>query len=123
MRVPREPALWVGIIGTVLTAAAALGVPFMNAGQAAAAVVFVTALVTAIFTRPVGPALFVMAFGSLAALFAEYGLHWSDAQVGAIASLILGGFTFFGVRPQVDPTNASGRVIQGTVVSGATVPR
>lgn len=123
MRLPREPAVWVGLIGTILVSAAALGLDWINAGQAAAAVAFLSAVVIAVFTRPVAPALFVAAFAALAALFAEYGLHWSDAQVGAITSLILGAFTFFGVRPQVDPTTASGRVIEGTVVSGSSVPR
>jgi hypothetical protein len=122
MRIPREPALWVGIIGTILTSAAALGVPFLSAGQAAALVAFVTAAIIAVFTRPVTPALFVAAFAGLAAVFAEYGLHWSDAQVGAITSLILGGFVFFGVRPQVDPTTASGKVIEGTFAPNANVP-
>lgn len=123
MNIPREPALWVGITGTILTSAAALGVPWVDAGAAAAITAFLTAVVIAIFTRPVTPALFVAAFSALAATFAEYGLHWTDAQVGAIASLILGAFTFFGVRPQVDPTNSRGKVIEGELVRGASVPR
>lgn len=123
MRFPREPALWVGLIGTILTSAAALGVPFLNAGQAAAATAFASAVVVAVYTRPVGPALFTAAFSALVALLAEYGLHWTDAQVGAVTSLILGGFTFFGVRAQVEPTTAGGTVVEGTVVQGGSVPR
>jgi hypothetical protein len=123
MRVPREPALWVGLISTILTSAAALGVPFLTAGQAAAVVVFIGALVTAVYTRPVAPALFLAAFGSASVLMAEYGLHWSDAQVGAVGSLIVAAFTFFGIRPQVDPVDRNGFVVEGELVEGASVPR
>ena len=123
MRVSREPALWVGLIGTILTTSAALGLPWLDAGQAAALVAFISAVVVAIFTRPIAPALFTGAFAALVALVAEYGLHWSDAQVGAIASLIVGVFTFLGVRPYVDPTTPSGQVVEGKIVQGASVPR
>jgi len=120
MRFPREPALWVGLIGTLLTSAAALGLPWLTAGQAAAATAFVASVVIALYTRPVAPALFTGAFAAFVALMAEYGLHWSDAQVGAVASLIVGAFTFFGIRPQVDPTSLSGQVVEGKIVQGAT---
>jgi hypothetical protein len=124
MKLTREPAVWVGLIGTILTSLAALNTGFLNGGQAAAATAFVSAVVIAIFTRPVAPALFVAAFAALAALFAEYGLHWSDALIGGVTSLILAGFTLFGIRPQVSPTSASGNVVAGTTtLSTATVVR
>lgn len=123
MKVSREPAVWVGLIGSALTVAAAMGVPYVTAGVAAAGTVLAAAVVIAVFTRPVAPALFVGVFGAIMALLAEFGLHWSDAQVGAVGAFILGAFSFFGVRPQVSPTNAGGKVIEGVVVTTATVAR
>lgn len=122
-RIPREPALWVGLLGSALSVAAAVGVPHVTAGVAAAGTVFIAAAVMAVFTRPIAPALYVGAFSALAAVVTEFGFHPKDVVVGAVSALIMGTFAFFGVRPQVDPTNASGKVIEGEIVSGATVPR
>lgn len=121
MKLSREPAVWIGIIGSVLTSLAAMGIDFLNAGQAAAITAALSAVLLAVFTRPVAPALFVAAFSALAAVMAEYGLNLPDGWVGAITSLILGGFALFGVRPQVTPTTPSGVVIEGRVVSSSTV--
>lgn len=127
MKVSREPAVWTALMGSALTMAASLGLPWLDAGAAAAITVFVSGATLAVFTRPVTPALFVGAFGALAAVVAEYGLHWSDAQVGAVGAFILGAFAFFGVRPQVDPTTARGKVIEGQIVltpaGNESVPR
>jgi hypothetical protein len=123
VKVSREPAVWVGIIGSILVAAASLELSWLNAGQAAAIVAFISAAVMAVFTRPVAPALFVAGFSALVAVFAEYGLKWSDAQVGAITAFILGAFALFGVRPQVNPTDSKGNVVPGQVMSNATVVR
>lgn len=99
----REPALWLALIGAVLTWAAGLGLDWLNPGQATAAVTFITAVVIATTTRPYAPALFTGALAAGAALFAEYGLHWSDAAVTGLGAIILAGFALFGVRPQVSP--------------------
>ena len=115
--------MWIGLVGSALAVAAATHVPYVTAGVAAAGTTLVAALVMAVFTRPVAPALFVGVFSALVALVAEFGFHLSDLAVGSIGALIMGTFAFFGVRPQVDPTNASGKVIEGEVVSGASVPR
>lgn len=123
MRFSREPAVWLGAIGTVLTALAALNLPFLNAGEAAAIVSFLTAASVAAFTRPIGPAVFVAVVAPLAALFAEYGLHWSDAAIGGVTALILAAFALVGVRPQVSPSTAGGVIVAGEAISGATVAR
>lgn len=123
MKFSREPAVIIGLIGSILTSAAALGFDFLNAGQAAAVVAFLSAGFIAIRTRPVAPALFVAFLAAGVALMAEYGLHLSNAWVGFLTSLVLGGFALFGVRPQVSPSTAGGRVIEGTVVTSATVSR
>jgi hypothetical protein len=57
----------------------------------------------AVMTRPWAPALFTGALASLAAVFAEYNLPWSDAQVAGLGGIILAGFALFGIRPQATP--------------------
>lgn len=123
MRIVREPALVVGIIGSVLTSAAALGIDWLPPAAAAGIVAFLSAVVIAVRTRPVSPALFVAAGTVLVAIMAQYGLHLSDAWVGFLTSLVLGGFALFGIRSQVSPSTASGRVIEGETVTAATVAR
>lgn len=99
----REPALWLGLIGALFTVGAALELPWLTAGQAAAIAGALSALLIALTTRPVAPALFTAALVAVVAMFAEYGLTVSDEAVGSLAGLILAGFAFFGVRPQVTP--------------------
>ncbi len=113
----REPALWIALIGAVLTWAAGLGLEFLNAGQAVAITGAVTGVIIAVTTRPIAPGLFVAAVTALAAMFAEYGLHWSDAAVTGLGGIILAGFALFGIRPQVTPASDP-RTINGVVVTG-----
>ncbi|MEU4367570.1 hypothetical protein [Micromonospora chersina] len=99
----REPALIIGAIGSLITVLAALNLPGLSAGAAAALTALVTAGVTAWTTRPIAPALYVGVVAAAAALLAEYGFHVSDAAVAAIGGAIVAGFALFGVRPQVTP--------------------
>lgn len=99
----REPALILSAVGAVLTWAVSLGLDWLNPGQATAIVTFLTGLVIAFTTRPIAPGLFVAATAAGAALFAEYGLHWSDGAVTGLGGIILAGFALFGIRPQVTP--------------------
>jgi len=99
----REPTLWLALIGAVVTWAAGLGFDWLNTGQAVAIVGAVTGAVMAATTRPIAPGLFVAAVSVIAALFSEYGLHWSEAAVTGLGGIILAGFALFGVRPQVTP--------------------
>lgn len=123
MRIVREPALIIGIIGSVLASAAALGLDFLSPSAAAGIVAFLTAIVIAVRTRPVAPALYVAAGSALVAVMAQYGLHLSDAWIGFLTSLVLGGFALFGIRPQVSPSTSGGQIIEGDVVTAATVAR
>jgi len=123
MRIVREPALVVGIIGSVLTSAAALGIDWLPPAAAAGIVAFLSAVVIAVRTRPVSPALFVAAGTVLVAIMAQYGLHLTDAWVGFLTSLVLGGFALFGIRSQVSPSTSGGRIIEGETVTAATVAR
>lgn len=99
----REPALWLGVIGAVLVALSSFGVPYLNAGQAAAIVALLTAGVTAWATRPVAPALFTGVITAASALVAEYGLHFSDVQVAGVTGTVLAVLALLGVRSQVEP--------------------
>jgi len=99
----REPALWIALIGAVLTWLAGFELDGLSTGQAVAAVGALTGIVTALTTRPWAPGLFVAAVSALAALFAEYGLHWSEAAVTGLGGIILAAFALFGIRPQVTP--------------------
>lgn len=99
----REPALIVGAVGSLLTVLAALNVPGIDAGAAAAITAFFSALIIAMCTRPWAPALFTGVVAAGAALIAEYGYNVSDGAVAAISGAVLAGFALFGIRPQVTP--------------------
>lgn len=108
----REPALWLGLIGAVLTTLVSLNQPWLSAGAAAAILAGLTAVTTAVLTRPVAPGLFVAAFTAIAALFAEYGTNLPPALVTGISSVILAGFALAGIRPQVSPAEPNAPVRQ-----------
>jgi hypothetical protein len=117
----REPALVIGAAGSLLTVLAALNLPGMSAGAAAAVTALITAAVTAWATRPVAPALYVGVVAAGAALIAEYGYHVSDHVIAALSGAVLAGFALFGVRPQVTPA-ADPRPIDGTVPANTDRP-
>ncbi|MEU8185995.1 hypothetical protein [Micromonospora carbonacea] len=100
----REPALVIGAIGAVLTVLASLNVPGIDAGAAAAITAFAAAVIIALTTRPVAPALFTGVVAAGAALVAEYGMNVPDGVTGAISAAVLAFFALAGVRPQVEPT-------------------
>lgn len=99
----REPALWIGLVGALVTWLVSLGLDWLNAGQATAITTAIAAGLIALTTRPVAPALFVGAVAAGSALFAEYNFAVSDAFVTGLGAIILAGFALFGIRPQVTP--------------------
>jgi hypothetical protein len=101
-----EPALILGIIGAIGTFLVSLNVTWLSASALAAIMALLTAIVTAVFTKPVAPALYVGVLAAASAVAAQYGLHWSDGAVAALSGVILAAFALFGIRPQVVPTNA-----------------
>lgn len=103
MKFSREPAAYIALIGTVLTAVAGLNVSFMSPAAAAAIVAALTAVVIAFTTRPVAPALFTAAIIAVVAVFSAYGLNVTDNVQTGIIAVTLAAFSFFGIRPQVTP--------------------
>lgn len=99
----KEPALWLALIGALLTWAAGFGFDWLSTGQAVAIVGALTGVAIAVTTRPVAPGLYVAAVAVVAAMFSEYGLHWSEAAVTGLGGIILAAFALFGIRPQVSP--------------------
>lgn len=98
----REPALIISVVGAVVAFFVSIG---LDAGLGTAVVGFLTAVIIAITTRPVGPAVFTAVVSAAVPLAAHFGLHWTDAQVGAIGGIILAGFALFGIRPAVTPAS------------------
>lgn len=106
----REPALIITAIGGLLAVLAAFDLPYVPVGVADAVVAFLTALLVAVTTRPWAPALFKGVVTAAVAVLADYGLHFTDAQVGTVTAFAM-GLTALLVRAQVVP--------QSTVVSNA----
>lgn len=98
----REPALWTGAIVAVLSALATFGTSWLSAGQAFAVAGLVTAVVTALTTRPIGPGLFTGLLTAVVAVMAEYGTALPESQVAVLSTLVLAAFTLL-TRQQVSP--------------------
>lgn len=98
----REPSAWVAVIGPILMVLAALNVPFLNAGQAAAITAALLAVLLVLTTRPIAPALVTGALTAAVALFTEYGVTVSDELVAALSAAALALLAFI-TREQVKP--------------------
>lgn len=98
----REPALWISTIGIILTLLAAFNVDFVTVGVADAVVAAMTAILVAITTRPVAPALFKGVVTAGVALVAQFGLHFNDVQIGAMTAASMALVVLI-VRGQVSP--------------------
>lgn len=99
----REPALWASLATSLVSVLVAADLPWLTAGQGAALIALIGAVVIAITTRPVAPALFTGIVAAAAALVAEYGLDLSDALTTAVSATVLSVCALLGVRPQVSP--------------------
>lgn len=102
----KEPALIVGLVGAVLTTLAALGMPYISAGAAAAVTAFVSSVLMAVTTKPAAPALFVGIVTAGAALLAQYGVHASEEVVASLSGTVLALFALL-TRAQVSPAAAA----------------
>jgi hypothetical protein len=103
----REPALWIALIGAVLTTLAGLNLPGLTAGQASALTAFLTAVIMAVTTRPVAPAVFTGLVSAGVALFLEYGVTVPENLTAGLTAVTLAALALFGVRPQVAPAETA----------------
>lgn len=102
----REPSAWIATVGAALVALAALGVPFLSAGQAAAVTALVAALILVATTRPIAPAMVTGVVTAGAALLVEYGLNAPDATVATISATVMAVFALI-TRHQVAPKDTA----------------
>ena len=105
----REPALYIGVVSAGLSLLVALNVGGLTSDQAAlivGAITAVGAVITALMTRPIAPAVFTGAVTALAALLAGFHYNVSPGTVAAINGLVLAVLTLL-TRGQVVP--ATGR--------------
>lgn len=98
----REPAAVIAAVGSIITVLAAMSLSWLNAGQAAALTGAIAAVILVLTTRPIAPGLVTGVVTAGAALLAEYGLHASDALVGALTAATLAVFALL-TRQQVEP--------------------
>lgn len=101
----REPAAVIAAVGSIMTFLAAVAVPGISAGAASAITGLIAAGIIAATTRPVAPALLTAVITAGVAVAAEYGLHVSDAAVGASTGVVLAVFALL-ARGQVSPKEA-----------------
>lgn len=102
----REPAAWISAAGSVLVVLAALGFPWLNAGQAAALTALIAAVILVATTRPVAPGLVTGVVAAGAALLVEYGMEVPDAAVGAVSGAVLAVFALIS-RQQLAPQDTA----------------
>lgn len=98
----REPALWIGAIGSVLMILVNFGVDFLTAGAVSAIVAVLTAIAMAVTTEPKSPALFTGIWTAVVALFMEYGLEFGDEVVSSVSAAIIAVFALIS-REQIAP--------------------
>jgi hypothetical protein len=101
----KEPSLIIGFVGAVVAVLVGAHLPGLSAGAGIAITAALTAIITAITTRPIGPSLYVGAVVAVAAVLAQYNLTISDDLLGAISGLVMAAFALFGIRPQVTPAS------------------
>ena len=101
-----EPVVLLNALSAALGLVVSLGVTSLTADQSAAIVGVVTAVLGAVaawMTRPVAPQAFTAVAAAGATLLAAFGLHFTQAQVGAVNFAILAALTLL-TRGQVSPT-------------------
>lgn len=101
----RHPTLWIAIINSVVMALATVGFGWLDGDQALLIVGGINALAAAAnawAVRPIQPALFTYAAGTLAAIAGAYGFEFTGDQLAAVNTVIvsiLGFLTYGNVSP------------------------
>lgn len=105
----RHPTLWIALINVVIMGAATLGLRWLDndqAGLIVAAINAVAGAATAWATRPIQPAVFTYAVGSLVAVFVAYGMHVTPEQLAALNSIVVSVLAFL-TYGNVSPVNTA----------------
>lgn len=100
-----NPTLWIGFLAGIVTLIGTLGFHWLNGEQAALVVVAINAIAAAVnayTVRPISPAIFTYAVGSVIALAAAYGLNVAQETLGALNALVI-AFLALQTRGQVSP--------------------
>ena len=101
----REPALWVSFIASIILLLGTLGFRWLDGDQATIVVVAINAIaaaVTAYTVRPISPAVFTYAVGSITSVFVAYGLNVSPETLAMLNGLVIMGLGLL-TRGQVSP--------------------
>lgn len=102
----RDPTLWIAVISSLVVLVGTFGLDLLNGQQAALIVVAINAIAGAInawTVRPIAPAAFTYAVGSILAVAAAYGLNLpieTVASINVTVVAILGLLTRGQVSPQ-----------------------
>lgn len=113
----REPTLYIGAIGTILTLVAGYGLDFLSPDQAGLIIVVLNGglgVWNALKVRPIGPAAFTYFIGAVATLIATYGVELSQSQISNVNAVVLAVLALV-FRGQVSPTATGGGVDEGAV--------
>lgn len=105
MNLKREPSLYIGAIGTVLTLVAGYGLDFLTPAQAGIIIVVLNAALgvwNAVKVRPVAPAAFTYFIGVVATLIATYGVELTQSQISDVNAVVLAVLAFI-LRGNVTP--------------------
>lgn len=107
----REPAVYAALVQAALSMLVAFQLDWLNGEQAALITATISALSGAFVawrTRPIAPAAFTAVVTAGAALAAGYGFDLGQEVVGSTTAAVTALVLFFGVRPQVSPTDDKG---------------
>jgi len=88
----REPTLWISVISSLIVLAGTFGFHWLTGQEASLIVVAINAIagaVNAYTVRPIAPAAFTYAVGSILAVGAAYGLNLSIETVAAINATVI----------------------------------
>lgn len=105
----RDPALWIQFVTTVLAVVVGFGLPGLTNSRAAAIIALLYAIAgvyVAWSVRPWVPGFFTGVIAAAAALLGEFGLHWTQEQVSALAAAAAMFVTLWAygrVTPEHDP--------------------
>jgi hypothetical protein len=120
----REPTLWIGVATSIVMVIGTLGLGFLNGEQAALVVVAINALAGALnayTVRPVAPAVFTYAVGSIIAVAAAYGLNLPTETVASINALVIPMLALL-TRGQVSPEDTAVSASTGAAIGDVVTP-